>query len=470
VRTERLFAATGVRLSFIYSGLLIASFSLAIALTWIAARSAAESDLRDRISLEVEALRSEIRDEGIDAAVAAIAVRAERPGALEYWLVNPAGRVLSGDLPLLTTTDGWHRVQLPDAATAAEHHEDLLVLTATMRDGARLSVGDDLRGAESVRDAVLQSLLWIGLATVVLGIATGIFVTRRSLGQMDALTAIVGEVAAGKLDARLSLRAAAKPNDLDRLGESVNRMLDHIDRLVRNLRRVSSDVAHDLRTPLSHVQQRLELARNAANANDRLAAIEAAESKITEVLQAFDAILRLAEIEAGAAQSRFVELDVAALIERVADAYRPDVEASGRLLEVSQNVSASIRGDADLLAQALANLIENAIRHTPEGTHITLATRSDGLSLHLTVADNGPGIPQDRHADVLQAYRRLDNSRSTAGFGLGLSIVAAVARLHNARLELSDARPGLRATMVFSTPEQAAAGGAAQRDLSIRAL
>ena len=450
MRTENLLTSTGVRLSLIYSTLLITSFTVAIALTWIAARSAAESDLRDRIKLEVDALKSEIRVEGVEAAVTAIAVRSERPGALEYWLVDSAGQVLSGDLPLMATPDGWHHIELPDSVAGAEQREEMLVLSTTMPDGMRLSVGDDLRRAESVRDAVLRSLFWIGLATVVFGIGTGIVATRRSLSQMDALAAIVGDVAAGKLDARLSLRADAKPNDLDRLGESVNLMLDHIDRLVRNLRRVSSEVAHDLRTPLSHVQQRLEVARTAANEYDRSSAIEAAEEKIAAVMQAFDAILRLAEIETGKTHSRFVPIDLAALVERVADAYRPDVEASGRQLEICRLESAKILGDDELLALAVANLIENAIRYTQEGARITLSTVSDGSSIQLRVKDNGPGIPEDRRADVLQPHRRLDINRSTAGFGLGLSIVAAIVRQHNAKLDLSDERPGLRVTMTFA--------------------
>jgi signal transduction histidine kinase len=449
VRTEKLYASTGVRLSFIYSGLLIAAFSVAIALTWIAARSAAESDLRDRIELEGAALEAEILDEGIDAAVAAIAARVERPGALEYWLIDPAGRVLAGDLPAMATPDGWHRVELSDTVDGAENRDELLVLTVALPDGTRLSVGDDLRRAESVRDAVLRSLLWIGLVTVVLGIVVGTFVTRRSLTQMDALTSIMSEVAEGRLDARILPRHGMRPNDLDRLGDSVNRMLDQIDSLVRNLRRVSSDVAHDLRTPLSHLQQRLETARTANTAQERLAAIEAADDKIAEVLQAFDAILRLAEIEAGAARSRFVDVDIAALVDRLADAYGPDVEASGRTLHVDRRDHASIRGDSDLLAQALANLVENAMNHTPAGTQITVSAFIEGSSLLLAVADNGPGIPPERRAEVLLPYSRLDQSRSTAGFGLGLSIVAAIARVHDAQLRLDDNRPGLRVTIAF---------------------
>lgn len=449
MRTERLFKSTGVRLSFIYSGLLVASFSLAISLTWIAARSAVESDLRDRIALEIEALKAEIRDEGIDAAVAAIAARAERHGAMVYWLYDKSGKVLSGDPAMISTPDGWHYLGILETEAGAEVRNELLVLTASMPDGSRLSVGDDLRRTESVRDAVLRALLWIGTATVALGILAGVIATRRSLKQMDALTSTMHEVANGRLDARVSLRGHKNANDLDSLGNSVNQMLDHIDRLIRNLRRVSSDVAHDLRTPLSHVKQRLETAVAAKNPADRLAYIEAAGDKIEEVLGAFDAILRLAEIEAGAAKSRFESVDVAATMERLADAYQPDIEASGRRLSIGSADAGVVHGDSELLAQALANLIENAIRHTPPGTVIRLSTVREDRSVKLIVADNGPGIPADRRADVLQSYRRLDESRSVPGFGLGLSIVAAIARLHDAQLELVDESPGLRVTLVF---------------------
>ncbi len=449
MQTDRLFASTGARLSLIFSGLLIASFAVAIALTWLAARSAAESDLRDRIALEVDALTSEIRNEGIDAALSAIAVRAERPGALEYWLIDDANNALAGDLPLMSTPDGWHRIELPEKTAGAENRDEILVLTKTIPGGVRLSVGDDLRRAEGVRDAVLWSLLWIALATVALGTAAGSIATRRSLKQMDALTVVMHDVAGGRLDARLPIRSSVKPNDLDRLGNSVNQMLDRIDQLVRSVRRVSSDVAHDLRTPLSHVQQRLEHARQAHTSDARIAAIEAAEDKVAEVLQAFDAILRLAEIEAGAARSRFVDVDVAALVERLVDAYGPDVESSGRTLRTGQVDATRIRGDGELLAQALANLIENAIHHTPTGSHITVSAVATDAVLNLCVADDGPGIPQELQDEMLQPYTRLDSSRNSAGFGLGLSIVAAITRLHDATLVFADEMPGLRVTMKF---------------------
>lgn len=456
MQVSRLLASTGIRLSLIYSALLVASFAMAIALTWIAAKSSAEKDLRNRIMLEVDALEAEVRDEGIGPATAAIQARVARPGALDYWLVgSEGGNILGGEPAPAGLTGGWQRIDVPDPERGAGKKIEMLVFTAAMPDGSRLSVGDDPQRAEAIRDAVLRALLIIGTATVGLGVCAGILAIRRSLGQMDALTTTMSEVAAGRLDMRFVPRTARLPNDLDQLGIRVNQMLDHIDSLVQSLKRVSRDVAHDLRTPLSHVRQRLEEAKVARSGVEQHAAIERAEDQIAEILRAFDAILRLSEIEAGQSRAHFSDIDAARLIERVADAYRPDIESGQRTLAVDYVEASHIHGDADLLAQALANLLENSMRHTPPGTHISLSCSSvDGI-VRLQVADSGGGIPMDRRSESLQPFVRLDSSRGNAGFGLGLSIVTAIARLHGASLDLDDASPGLRVTLGFPPTESA---------------
>lgn len=450
MRSEHWLASTGIRLSLIFSALVVTAFALAIAATWVATRTAAESDLRERIRLEIEAITAEYHTEGPAAAVAAIRVRQERPGALEYWLEDRDGRRLAGDLPLMRTAEGWHRIDLPESAAGAEGRREMLLLSTPLGDDLRLSVGDDLARAEAVRDTILHDLLWIGTAVLVLCLGAGIWFTRRTLAQMDALTATLSAVSGGRLEARVPQRQGGRSDDLDQLGHEVNRMLDRIDELVYSLKRVSGDVAHDLRTPLTHVQQRLEEARSAPDDAARVRAIEVAERKVEDILRAFDAILRLGEIEAGAARARFVDVALAGLVERVADAYRPDVEASGDTLRIGRADPGAIRGDPDLLAQALANLIENAMRHTPSGTQITLAVKAEDGRIAVEVSDDGPGIAPEYHADVLQPFRRLDARRAAGGFGLGLSLVAAVARLHRAALEVADAGPGLRVTLRFA--------------------
>jgi len=451
VRTDALFATTSAKLSLLYAGLLIASFVLAGGLTWIAARSTAERELRERIALEVGALVREANLEGRNAAVAAIAARAERPGSLEYWLIAPDGERLAGDLPAVAVDDGWVRIDLPAGLPGSEGREHLLVLTRRLSDGSRLTVGDDLGRAEAVRDAVLRSLVWIGAGTALVGLLAGILATRNALARISALSSAVGRVAAGDLGARAPVSGARTSDDVDRLALAFNTMLDRITELVGSVRRVSTDVAHDLRTPLTHLQQRLEQARTAATNEARETALDAAQAQVSDVMRTFDAILRLAEIEAGTARERFSQVDLRALVESIADAYRPDVEATGRTLDVETPDPASVVGDRDLLGQALANLVENAMRHTPLGTHIRISLEARNQTVQLTVADDGPGVPDPERRDLLKPFARLDRSRTSSGSGLGLSIVAAVVRLHEARLHLSDASPGLRVTLVFES-------------------
>jgi signal transduction histidine kinase len=443
------FASTAARLSLLYAGLLVASFLVAGSLTFLATRSAAQDELRERILLEVEALTREANVEGRDAAIAAIAARAERPGAVEYWLIDADGHRLAGDLPAPTVDDGWSSVRIADGQPGSEGRAHLLVLTRRLSDGSRLSVGDDLARVEAVRDAVLRTLAWVGAGTAFIGLFAGVLATRSALTRMAALSSTVDQVAAGALDARAPVRHARAPDDIDRLALAFNAMLQRIVELVGSVRRVSTDVAHDLRTPLTQLRQRIEQARLATEPEVRSAAFDAAEEKLDDVMRTFDAILRLAEIEVGTARARFAPVDLAKLVDDVVDAYQPDVEAADRRLCIVRLDAATIRGDRDLLKQALANLIENSQRHTPTGTRIRVSSVVKPAAIEITVSDDGPGIPLEARTGLLEPFARLDRSRSTSGAGLGLSIVAAVARLHGGRVELGDAGPGLKVVLTI---------------------
>ncbi|HEV7693903.1 MAG TPA: HAMP domain-containing sensor histidine kinase [Hyphomonadaceae bacterium] len=191
----------------------------------------------------------------------------------------------------------------------------------------------------------------------------------------------------------------------------------------------------------------MKTAAHAADAATTREGIRAAQARIDDILRVFQAILRLAEIDAGGARARFGPVDLASIIERVADAYRPDIEAAGRRFIVDPLEKTEITGDGDLIAQALSNLLENAMRHTPAGSTIRVALRKGPGSIGIAIQDNGPGIPEAGRARVLEPFVRLDSSRTTPGAGLGLSIVSSVARLHGARLSLEDAKPGLKAVI-----------------------
>jgi signal transduction histidine kinase len=434
--------STSVRLSLLFAGLISLAFLLSGVAVWFSASRAAEAEIRQQLALEADAIEAELRTEGLDAAVAAIEARAERPGALEYWLTDAAGAPLAGDLRAADGPEGLRRIEVETGAEGVEGADEFFVLTRTLPTGVRLSVAEELGRVYAVQSAILRTLAAIGGAAVALCLIAGVLVTRRALARIEALTLTVYKVAGGDLTARYSGVTRPNGSDIDDIGAGLDAMLDQIETLVEGLRRVSRDIAHDLRTPLTHLRQRLEQARAETTPEARIAAIESAQAKADEVMRTFDAILRLGEIEAGAAKRRFAPVDLAALVEQLADVYRPDIEEGGRSLEVGDLAPCTVVGDRDLLAQALANLIENAQRHTPVGSHIRLCAGTTGGAAWVEVADDGPGIPTDARDAVVKPFARLDASRSTSGSGLGLSIVAAVARLHGAQLEMKDAEPG----------------------------
>ncbi len=448
--TSDIFRSTSVRLSLVYSGLIVAAFVLVGILIRFAARNTAEAELRQDIELEVTAIETELKSEGLEAAIAAIKARAEHPGAFEYWVTDGAGDRLAGDFPNMDGPSGWHHIAIGGGAAGGQRREDMLILTETLPGGIRLSVGDDLQRARAVQEAVFTTLGSIGGAAVLLCLVVGVLATRRILRRMETLDATLEKVAAGEITARFPARADVT-SDVERIGLGVNTMLDRIEELVGDVRRVSRDIAHDLRTPLTHLQQHLEQAKADADAAPpvRIEAIEGAQQKVAEILKVFDALLRLSEIEAGAAKQRFKPVDLAAIVEKVADAYRPDVEELDHHLDITAIEPCEVVGDQDLLAQALANLIENAMRHTPAGTRIEVTVSADHGSPRVEVSDNGRGIPPEARETVLKPFMRLDASRTTPGSGLGLSMVAAIARFHAADLVLEDAQPGLRVSLRF---------------------
>jgi signal transduction histidine kinase len=428
--------------------LIVAAFLTAGVITWIVARGTAESELRENISLEISAIETELRTEGLEAAIAAIRARTEHPGAFEYWMTDARGIRLFGDYPDMQGPEGWRHMVAREDAIGAETREEMLIQTARLPGGILLSVGEDLGRARAVQDGVLTSLAWIGGGAVIASLVVGVFVTRRVLSRMDTLDATLARVATGDMDARFPIRHRSN-SDLDRIGMAVNTMLERIKALVADIRRVSRDIAHDLRTPISHLQQHLEQAKSAETAADRLLALDGAQAKVTEILRIFDALLRLSEIEAGGARDRMRATDLAAVAEKVTDAYRPDVEDIGQSLNLRIIASRPVMGDADLLAQAIANLVENAMWHAPAGTEITVRIDADESSVKLTVSDDGPGIAESDRSRVLQPFVRLDPSRTTRGSGLGLSLVSAIASFHGAKLSLGDGSPGLIVCLEF---------------------
>jgi signal transduction histidine kinase len=279
-------------------------------------------------------------------------------------------------------------------------------------------------------------------------VAGGLALSAAFLRRVDAIARTAEAIVGGDLDQRVPDRGT--DDDFDRLARTLNGMLHRIGELIEGLRQVSNAVAHDLRTPLARLRQRLEAARTGSRSQAELeSAIDAAIGETDTILATFAALLRIAEIEAGTRRAGFQEVDLGAVAATVVEAFAAPAEDEQKTLHGSIAPGIFVRGDRELLTQLVANLVENAIRHTPENTRIEVELTRTPSGSRLAVADDGPGVPADERGRIFRRFHRLDRSRTVPGSGLGLSLVSAIADLHGARIGVDDNRPGLRVTLDF---------------------
>lgn len=294
---------------------------------------------------------------------------------------------------------------------------------------------------------LLEASVWGFLAFLALSISGGLLLSREFLRRVEAITRTANAIIEGELESRVPLRG--NQDNLDRLSGTLNRMLDRIQVLVKGLSQVSNDIAHALRTPLGRLQQKLEMAQKLAPTSKCKSAIDDAVAESMQILDTFSALLRIAQIEADTRSAGCRKIDLSALFETVSEAYAASAEDQGKTISAEIAPAVTTWGDKDLLTEMLANLLDNAIRHTHPGSHIEVTLASAGSKFIASVADDGPGIPTQERELVFRRFYRLERSIGTPGIGLGLSLVAAVAELHGMELHAEDNAPGLRITMTF---------------------
>jgi signal transduction histidine kinase len=437
---RRAWRRTGVRVLTLQAVALVVAFTVAGALASATIRQNYERVYRAEVLGELASLNDEGRKKGVAHLPLTVNKRSRLWHGFEYGISGPEGQFQAGDAALARLArPGWSHT---DAAKGPS-----LAFTEALPGGGWLTVGRDLTPENSQMRELTALLALCGAAGLLICLAIAYLTTRWTWRRLDELSATAALVAAGRLDVRAPVRRAAAPDEIDDLSLALNAMLDRISRLVDQLRRVTTDVAHDMRRPMTRLRQKLERLGRHAQATPLLAEeVRRLDTEFTEILHTFDALLQLAEIEGAAAPEDLIDLTEVA--ERVAEALRPDIEDSGRVLEASMQ-KAQVRGDVDLVAQALANLLENALHHTPAGTKIELVVAETAGATRLVVRDNGPGIAADQRDLALAPLGRLEASRSTPGSGLGLAIASSVATWHGARLELEDARPGLQVSILF---------------------
>jgi signal transduction histidine kinase len=438
-------------LSFGYVAFGIVALFLFAAPLWYAWQVTMEDGRSEILHADVQRLSEVFNREGAPGLKTFIDTRVgmQLPGERILLLADPSLHRIAGNLPDWPRTvplqPGLYNVTLPLSGTPTES----VVVRASLPGGYQLLVGRDV-----ARFAPLTRHFWTGLGGAVavlsiVGVLGGVLIRQAILARINSLRQTVLAIVKGDLSHRLPTRLSG--DELDTLSHTINGMLDQIEQLIHGIRDVSNSIAHDLRTPLAELRSRLEeLSLTKPTSEETFAEIDAAVADVDRVIRIFNALLRLAEIDTGMRRSGFVQVNANALAAEVVEFYSPAAEIKDVTLSFTSTGPVMVSGDPTLLAQAVGNLIDNALKYAGEhgSVKVEVQTRSDA-AIEISVADDGPGIPDSEKPKVAQRFYRGDMSRGTPGVGLGLSLVQAVAKLHGGRLELADNNPGLRARVII---------------------
>ena len=450
----RLFRTTAFKISLAY--LVVTSVGATVILVNIGSNvnTLIEEQVTQTVDADIVGLSEQYTEGGITRLVEIIDQRVKQPGAGLYLVTTHAGEPLVGNVSSLPTGALDKPGVVETTYRVKGERRRALARVFALSGGFRLLVGHDLAEAATLTPilwhALLSSLVWLTLV----GTAGGLFVARRVLHRVDKINEAARRIVETDLSGRLPL--AGSGDELDRLVSNLNAMLDRIAELMTGLKEVSDNVAHDLKTPLTRLRSRAEQTlRTGKTSEDYRDALEKVIDDADGMMRIFNALLLIARAEAGAGREGMADFDVADVASDVGELYEPVAESLDVLLEGKIEPNLFVHGSRDLIGQALANLVDNALKYgvasaASKGTAIVLSAERRGATVQITVADRGAGIlPPDR-ARVTDRFVRLENSRSRPGTGLGLSLVAAVARLHNGELRFEDNEPGLR--VVLSLP------------------
>jgi signal transduction histidine kinase len=386
--------------------------------------------------------------------------RARRPSSNLLMVTTPTGEELAGNVgslePGVLDHPGWFELSYRRADASDEAQHRALVQVVELPSGFRILVGRDLEERERIYAIIANAGRWSFALVVVLGVAGGFFVSRRVLKRVDAMSETAHTIMAGDLSGRLPI--AGTGDELDRLAENFNAMLERIEALMRGLKEVSDNIAHDLKTPLTRLRNRCEQALRVTNRDaDYRATLESTIAESDELIRTFDALLMIARAESGHARDNMADFDAADIVRDIGELYEPLADEKGLALKVETPLTAPVRGNRELVSQALANLVDNAIKYAGPATsktngaiaEIVIGAGAEGERIMLTVSDHGPGIPEADRGRVVERFVRLEQSRSEPGSGLGLSLASAVARLHGGELTFEDNHPGLKSIIAL---------------------
>lgn len=451
----KLFRHWTYRVTAIYIGLFAISVLTLLGFVYAVTIGLIDRQINATILADINSLSERYSEHGPEGLTEMIGERiaADRVGDAIYLLVDGEFNVVAGNLPRWPTDterqDRWVTFDLESTEEGEDgSNSKARAMSFNLTEGFHLLVGRNLRERQLFDTLILQSLFWALAVMAVLALIGGMVMSRDMRSRLEAINRTTKRIMTGDMLQRVPLTGSG--DEFDRLSANLNDMLGQIDRLMNAKREVSDNIAHDLRSPLTRLKSKLEIVLLHEHPPEQYRqAIEQAVSETNNILGTFNALLSIAQAEAGTAAGEMMPLDAALLAGDVAELYEPVAEAKGQELAFVAEGEAWVRANRHLLFQAVTNLVDNAIKYTPEGGHVRLQVRRAGDRVEIAVGDSGPGIPEQARERVLERFVRLEWSRTTPGNGLGLSLVSAVAQMHKATLRLEDNAPGLRIVLAL---------------------
>lgn len=454
MRQTNLLYTTTFRLALIYLALFSASAIASLGYVYWNTAGFLARQTDESVQAEIEYLVEQYAQGGQPQLVHLVIQRSRDPREALYLIVDARGSVLGGNLDrrpgAMPDQKGWldfefHRRTLEGAELHAARARGVELI-----DGTFLIVGRDVQALKGIESLITTSLVWALVITIALGLIGGIIVSRNMLARVDEINQTSRNIMRGDFAQRISVTGSG--DELDQLAENLNAMLEQIEKLMTGMREVTDNIAHDLRSPLNRLRTRLEMAMTGDMSPSLLRQeLERSINDADLLLGTFNALLAIARAEAGSHKDNMARIDLSALVEDTVELYQPVAEDAGFECRADIAPALELFGHRDMMAQAMVNLLDNAIKHgcatSERKPSLAIEVKRVGATLSISVTDNGPGIASEDRQRVLDRFVRLEASRNTPGSGLGLSLAAAAAKLHGGSLVLEDAVPGLRAVM-----------------------
>jgi signal transduction histidine kinase len=441
--TSRLLRSAGVRFAVVYVLMLTISAAALAMFLWWATAGLLDRQSEAAIEADAQSLSERFAAGRLPALILTIEDRLAQNVEDDaiYLLTTPVDRRIAGNLehwPQSVTLSGtWYELPIERAGVRSL----ALVQGFDLPGGFRLLIGRDIQLRAQLRSLLTDALLWSLLVVIAMALFGALVVRSLLRRTLASVSATAAAIAAGDFAQRV--RLSGRGDEFDQLAETINDMLDRMGRLMEGVREVSNAIAHDLRTPITRARARLEdAALHADTVVELRAAIERATADLDGIVAVFQALLRIAEIEAGSRRAAFARVDLAPLLAGVAELYGAVAEEKGVALSLKAPEHLPAYGDRELIQQAVANLVDNAVKFSPAGGQVQLSANVTGTAIEMVVADQGPGIPPADRERAGERFFRGEIARNTPGSGLGLALVQAIAQLHGGSLRLADAVPG----------------------------